>query len=179
MGRFLSKGARPPLRELPGLGRLAVRVAIGHLGGRPTAGTMCILVRPDGRVAFVKASYRAKWSMPGGYCDRNEDPALGVAREVKEETGLLLTTTPRLIASRDVGHRMDYFFVASVDPDTGTEPTTAWEISDFRWATWTERPTLDNACAFVERATPGGVEEHIRKEVARATGNCATMDPCD
>jgi 8-oxo-dGTP pyrophosphatase MutT (NUDIX family) len=166
MAGFPRKGARPPFRELPILARLAVRVLVAHLGGPTTAGTMCIVIGPGATVAFVKASYRSLWSMPGGYCNRHEDPAVAAEREVLEETGIVLSTPPRLVATRNLGYRIDYFYVALADPAAeGT--ATSWEISDFVWADWAQRPTLDSACAFVDDAVEGGVAEVIRSEVSR------------
>lgn len=36
----------------------------------------------------------APWGLPGGWLGRNEDPAKGVVRELKEETGLTVTIGP-------------------------------------------------------------------------------------
>jgi 8-oxo-dGTP pyrophosphatase MutT (NUDIX family) len=153
--------ALPSFHEIPGLGRLAIRVARSHLGGPATVGTMCIVVREDGCVAFVKASYRKNWSMPGGYADRGEDPPAATVREVLEETGFSLRSTPQQIASRNLGHRTDYFFISMVASAAPAAPTTGWEISELRWCRWSDRPILDEACSFVETAVSGGVASLI------------------
>lgn len=168
MATFPGRGTLPPLRELPGLIKLASRVARSHLGGRPTAATMCVVVHPDGRIAFVKASYRAHWSMPGGYCDAGEAPAAAAEREVREETGLVLSTTPRRFATRDLGFRVDHFFIATCDPNATGEPTTGWEIAEFRWATWAERPLLDKASAFVSSAVGSDLGQFIANQISSA-----------
>ena len=166
MARIPIGGAFPPLRQLPGLFRLALRVGWSHLGGRAVAGTTCIVVDPEGRVAFVKARYRSTWSLPGGYCDAGEDPAHAAEREVREETGVLLLSTPRLLATRSVGHRVDHFFVALADPRKAETPSTGWEISAFGWKPWSNRPALDSTCAFVAGCVPGGIEELIAAELS-------------
>ena len=158
--------AHPQVRELPGLARLAIRVAASKLGGPPTAGTMCVVVNPDGLVAFVRASYRKDWSMPGGYADSGEAPILACAREVKEETGLVLRTKPRLLLTREFSYRRDFFYIAGADPADGGEPSTAWEIAEFVWATWESRPPLDSACAFLTNAYTEGVARAIAVELA-------------
>ena len=129
---------------------------------------MCIVVHPDGRVAFVRVSYRNGWSMPGGYCDPDEAPELGVAREVLEETGLALANRPTLITTRDLGHRLDHFFIAMCDPARSVDPTTAWEIRECRWFRWEERPTLDDACHYLADTGPGGVEQLIADQLSHA-----------
>lgn len=156
----------PSLKEWPGLFRLAARVLHSHLGGPPTAGTMCVVVRPDGFVLLVKASYRSMWSLPGGYADKDEDPAAAAAREVREETGITLAEIPRFIVSRDLGFRTDYFFAALADLADAAAPTTGWEISETKWTPWGARPTLNSVCAFVDSAVPGGVHALITEILA-------------
>ncbi len=160
------RGAHPPFREIPGLVRLALRVVASKLGGPRTVGTMCVVVNPDGLVAFVRASYRSKWSMPGGYADAGEEPSVACAREVREETGLVLRSEPRLLITREFSYRRDYFYIALADPAEAGEPSTAWEIAEFMWSTWENRPPLDDACSFLTDAYTEGVERAIATELA-------------
>ena len=53
-----------------------------------------VLVR-DGRVLLLK-NEREEWELPGGKLERGEDPAVCVAREITEETGLPVITGPIL-----------------------------------------------------------------------------------
>jgi ADP-ribose pyrophosphatase YjhB (NUDIX family) len=55
-----------------------------------------VLVR-DGRVLLLK-NEREEWELPGGKLELGEDPAVCVAREITEETGLPVTTGPILDA---------------------------------------------------------------------------------
>jgi ADP-ribose pyrophosphatase YjhB (NUDIX family) len=43
------------------------------------------------------------WGLPGGWLGRNEDPAHGLVRELREETGLKATIGPPLIVRRRSG----------------------------------------------------------------------------
>ncbi|WP_299037203.1 NUDIX hydrolase [uncultured Pseudokineococcus sp.] len=47
-----------------------------------------VAIEHDGEVLFLRQPHRAGLSLPGGLLDRGERPAEGVAREVREETGL-------------------------------------------------------------------------------------------
>ena len=55
-----------------------------------------VLVR-DGRVLLLR-NEREEWELPGGKLELGEDPAVCVAREITEETGLAVTAGPILDA---------------------------------------------------------------------------------
>jgi ADP-ribose pyrophosphatase YjhB (NUDIX family) len=60
-----------------------------------TLGVKCLVLR-DGRVLLVRTTYDRYWSLPGGGVERGESFADAARREVREETGLVLTS-PRLL----------------------------------------------------------------------------------
>lgn len=43
----------------------------------------------DGRVLLVDPTYKEGWDLPGGMVEANESPQTGVAREIREELGLV------------------------------------------------------------------------------------------
>ena len=64
----------------------------------PKLATACVIER-DGRTLMVRRAVQVGyglWSMPGGYVDRGEVVEAAAAREVWEETGLVVAA-PRLI----------------------------------------------------------------------------------
>jgi 8-oxo-dGTP diphosphatase len=60
------------------------------LDAKPCAGA---LVTHDGRLLLVRRAHqpwRGSWDVPGGFCGPREHPAEAAAREVREETGLVV-----------------------------------------------------------------------------------------
>lgn len=54
----------------------------------------------DGKILLVQEKADGRWSLPGGWADVSESPTEGVVREIREETGLIVTN-PRLVALVD------------------------------------------------------------------------------
>lgn len=61
-------------------------------------GVTGIFFDKKGRILLVRHSYRdeGKWSLPGGYLEAGEHPKEGLEREVKEETGYIVSADTRL-----------------------------------------------------------------------------------
>ena len=63
------------------------------LDAKPCAGA---LVTRNGRLLLVRRAHdpwRDRWDIPGGFCGPREHPADAAAREVREETGLVVRTS--------------------------------------------------------------------------------------
>lgn len=61
----------------------------------PSAATAAFIVDEQGRVLVVRRSKepaKGTFDLPGGFCDIGETSEEGVMREVKEETGLTVTS---------------------------------------------------------------------------------------
>lgn len=61
-----------------------------------TLGVRAACFDDEGRIFLVRHSYLPGWHLPGGGLDRNETAAEGLARELREEGNLVLTTAPLL-----------------------------------------------------------------------------------
>ena len=84
---------------------------------RPVVGVGGVIV-DDGRVVLIKRKYEplaGQWSLPGGTLELGESLESGVARELREETGLEVEVGPVIeVFDRillDTGGRVRYHFV--------------------------------------------------------------------
>ena len=84
---------------------------------RPIVGVGAVIVQ-DGKVLLVKRRYEplaGRWSLPGGTLELGETLAEGVAREMREETGLEVEVGPVIeVFDRimtDDARRIRYHFV--------------------------------------------------------------------
>ncbi len=102
------------------------------------------LFDPDlGQVLLVEHRWRG-WVPPGGKVEPGETPRAGAAREVLEETGLLVELLPRPAAAAIRSYHPDWpatlglSYAAVVDPSAALrgEPgqTVAWTPLDRPWA---------------------------------------------
>ncbi|HVW05204.1 MAG TPA: NUDIX hydrolase [Vicinamibacterales bacterium] len=85
---------------------------------RPVVGVGAIVLTADARVVLVRRAQpprEGEWSLPGGVLEIGEPLASGVAREVREETGLDVNVGPLVDTfehiSRDEGGRVQYHYV--------------------------------------------------------------------
>ena len=155
--RLRTTAVRELFHDIPGMTRLGWSIIRGATGGPPTGGTMCVVVRADGKVLVVKPRYRRYWCLPGGFLDRAEDPVVGAAREVAEETGARLIGLPLLLATQRRRRHIDYLFSAGLDPEGWEAPTTSWEISAVRWMSPDELQRLHPVSVRAVGLVPGGL----------------------
>ncbi|SRR6266568_5316899 len=68
-------------------------------------GVKALLRNPQGKYLLIKRSsenYRGMWDIAGGRINPGSSLLENLAREIKEETGLILVDKPRLIAAQDI-----------------------------------------------------------------------------
>ncbi|MET8622636.1 NUDIX hydrolase [Kitasatospora sp. NPDC004669] len=64
---------------------------------RAYIGSSVLLTDEQGKVLLLKPGYRDQWQFPGGGMDPGEAPAECAARELREETGLVVAGGLRLL----------------------------------------------------------------------------------
>jgi ADP-ribose pyrophosphatase YjhB (NUDIX family) len=61
-----------------------------------TLGVRALVIDADGRIFLVKHSYVSGWHLPGGGVEAGETLIEAIARELREEGNIEMTSTPRL-----------------------------------------------------------------------------------
>jgi len=135
-----------------------------HYPDRPAVGVGAVVVGDDGRIVLVKRRHEplaGQWSLPGGMLELGETLEAGTAREILEETGLVVEVGPVVevfdrILVDDEG-RVRYHFVL-VDylcrPIAGTL-VAGTDVGEVAWAAPAELPsrrTTEKVRAVVARA---------------------------
>jgi 8-oxo-dGTP diphosphatase len=107
-------------------------------------GVKVLLKNPDGKFLLIRRSGEkysfAKWDIPGGRIDMRNSLRENLAREVMEETGLTMTSEPRVIAAQDIFPEDKNIHVVRITY-VGTaegEPTLSEEHTEYQWTTLAE-----------------------------------------
>jgi ADP-ribose pyrophosphatase YjhB (NUDIX family) len=123
--------ARTPLLRMAHLTR------IGWLSAtRPvTLGVRAMIRDQSGAVLLIRHSYVGGWHMPGGGVGRGETIHQAMAREVREEVGLEVIGTARMLGlyARFRHGWSDHVSVFVVDEWSGTPRTDGLEIAECRF----------------------------------------------
>lgn len=64
---------------------------------RMTIGVRALVIDSEGRLLLVQPRFAEGWTLPGGGVERGETAVEGLARELEEETAVIVTTAPKLI----------------------------------------------------------------------------------
>lgn len=111
-----------------------------------------VVVR-DGKLLMVRRAKepgKGLWSIPGGRLERGEFIAAGVAREVKEETGLDVEVR-ELLGILEVPGETHYVILDHVATYEGEdEPRPGDDVDDVRWVAFDEISELECTPRLVE-----------------------------
>lgn len=106
-------------------------------------GVKVLLKNRDGKFLLIRRSAEkynsSKWDIPGGRIDAGTSLRENLARELMEETGLTLTSEPRLIGAQDIFASAERHVVRITYQGTGEgEPKLSDEHTEYAWVTLAE-----------------------------------------
>lgn len=111
-----------------------------------------VRARDQNRDAVLLAlNDRQEWELLGGRLERGEQPPLTVAREVREESGLTVTTGPLLDSwVYSITEHLQVLIVTYDCPlETAAPVSTSHEHQDVRWWPVDQLPSLDIPDGYV------------------------------
>ena len=121
---------------------MAIKQDVGKQDARRPALGVSVLVREGGRVLLVKRArspLQGYWSLPGGHVEGGERLAEAAAREVREETGVVVADLRQIdvaeIIERDEAGGVAHHFVLVVFAGhraSGT-PVAGDDAAEARW----------------------------------------------
>lgn len=130
------------LRRVP-LSQRVLRMAVRFFTARFTVGVIGIVLNERDEVLLVEHVYHTyfPWGLPGGWLDRREAPVDGLAREVREETGLAVDVLEPVLVDRPErrSRHLDMAFVCRARPGVVTLSS---ELLDYKWLPVEEMPEL-------------------------------------
>jgi 8-oxo-dGTP diphosphatase len=122
-------------------------------------GVTGIIVNEKHEVLLFKHTYRQHaWSLPGGYLRAGEHPAEALEREVKEESGLVVSVDRSMKTRTDRhGARLDMCYTGVF---IGGEFTPSHEVSDYGFFSQNTMPLLrSNQVFLIEEALHPGNQD--------------------
>lgn len=115
-------------------------------------GVTGVIFNDKNEILLFKHTYRQHaWSLPGGYLKAGEHPAEALEREIKEESGLVVSADNLLKTRTDRdGARLDMCFVGVF---IGGEFTPSREVSEYGFFSLDTMPLLrSNQVFLIEEA---------------------------
>ncbi|HEY0286096.1 MAG TPA: NUDIX hydrolase [Pseudomonas sp.] len=90
-----------------------------------------IICRRENQILYVRKP-KSKWTLPGGKVESHETPSQAAERELREETGLILSELA-YVAQFEGGEVLHHVFEVSVTAIATPSPKN--EIADCKWFT--------------------------------------------
>ncbi|HUY78723.1 MAG TPA: NUDIX hydrolase [Ktedonobacterales bacterium] len=123
---------RLALRLFGRLPRKARAWLVRRIAPKVLAGVGAIIVDARGRILVARHTYRRwPWGLPGGLVERDEQPMVALARELREECGVEATIGPLLHADVFRGH-LTLYYQATLAEEPHADGV---EIASFAYAT--------------------------------------------
>ena len=124
----------------------------------PTVAVAAIIFDDEGRVLVIRRGHppgEGLWTVPGGRLEPGETLAAGVAREVAEETGLVVEVGPLAEVVERMGPDYHFVILDYLARVTGGTLTAATDATDARFVTADELarlPVTDGLVLVIDRA---------------------------
>lgn len=110
-------------------------------------GQKAVVIRRDGKILILKragSDSDAKWSLPGGALEKDEDPTDGIIREIKEETGLEVSSVIPFSLRSYRNKEDDFVVIIGYKCNSGSEEVVLnEEHTDSKWLSSQEILDLD------------------------------------
>jgi 8-oxo-dGTP diphosphatase len=126
-------------------------------------GVKVLLKNSEGKYLFMRrTSYESaaagKWDIPGGRIDVATGLRENLAREVMEETGLAMTSEPRIIAAQDIFPKVQDRHVVRITYIGAAEGEVrlSSEHSEYRWMTFAQMQQEENLDSYVRELLKTG-----------------------
>lgn len=125
-----------------------------RLQPRFTIGVVGIVFDDSARVLLVEHVFHPEnpWGLPGGWIDRNEDPADGVVRELNEELQLQVKPIQIILVEKSFNNHIDLAFLCDASNNVGI---LSKELLGYDWFTINQLPAIKG---FHRRAIQQAVE---------------------
>lgn len=126
-------------------------------------GVKVLLKNPEGKYLLMRRNPEKypetqKWDIPGGRIDPGTTLMENLAREVSEETGLAMTSEPRLVAAQDIFASADKHVVRlTYVGEAAGEPILSEEHGEFGWFSADEVRGLDPLDSYLKKLIDTGV----------------------
>lgn len=109
---------------------------------RFTVGVVGVVFNPAGDVLIVEHVFHRElpWGLPGGWVERNEDPALGLQRELVEELQLVTEVGQIVALEKTYPNHLDLAYLCYPQSAIGA---LSYELASYRWIAPTELPDIN------------------------------------
>src|SRR3989344_7833601 len=116
-------------------------------------GVTGIIFNNDGKILLVKHTYRDRdhWSLPGGYVKAKEHPKEGLEREIKEESGFIVSADERIKLRTDRNSpRVDITYIGTF---VGGEFIPSKEVKEAHFFSFEDLPDInEDQLFFIDKA---------------------------
>lgn len=127
-------------------------------------GVKVLLRNPEGKYLLIRRSqtedvFQGQWDIPGGRIETGTELMDNLAREVMEETGMVLTSQAKTIAAQDIllphqdRHVVRITYIAEADG----EPKLSDEHTEYQWVTLDELKNIDMLDRYVKALLSEGL----------------------